>query len=254
MSGGEIGVLGYRGMKEYEIGFDGFEVPAEEPARRARGRGLQAADGDLRERAHPDRGARRRRRAMRHGAGPQIRPRARAVRQADLCLPARARQAGLDGGRDHDRAPAHLFRRAREGQRPPLRHRRRHGQAAGGARRLGQRRQRAADPRRQRLRPGIRRSAACCATPASSTSSRARPRSRPRSSRAGCSAGGTSLPLVHKNIGNRLGLVFEDIGEQNFKNIERPVHVHIVTRYRAQAPTETVRQTNGHGREQTSNR
>ncbi len=27
MSGGEIGVLGYRGMKEYEIGFDGFKVP-----------------------------------------------------------------------------------------------------------------------------------------------------------------------------------------------------------------------------------
>ncbi|MDP1750571.1 MAG: acyl-CoA dehydrogenase family protein [Reyranella sp.] len=29
MIGGEIKVLGYRGMKEYEIGFDGFEVPAE---------------------------------------------------------------------------------------------------------------------------------------------------------------------------------------------------------------------------------
>ncbi len=29
MSGGEIGVLGYRGMKEYELGFDGFKVPAE---------------------------------------------------------------------------------------------------------------------------------------------------------------------------------------------------------------------------------
>jgi len=29
MSGGEIHVLGYRGMKEYEIAFDGFEVPAE---------------------------------------------------------------------------------------------------------------------------------------------------------------------------------------------------------------------------------
>jgi (2S)-methylsuccinyl-CoA dehydrogenase len=28
MSGGEIRVLGYRGMKEYEIGFDGFEVEA----------------------------------------------------------------------------------------------------------------------------------------------------------------------------------------------------------------------------------
>lgn len=28
MSGGEIEVIGYRGMKEYEIGFDGFKVPA----------------------------------------------------------------------------------------------------------------------------------------------------------------------------------------------------------------------------------
>ncbi len=28
MSGTEIGVIGYRGMKEYEIAFDGFEVPA----------------------------------------------------------------------------------------------------------------------------------------------------------------------------------------------------------------------------------
>src|SRR5690606_27985622 len=27
MSGGEIAVLGYRGMKEFELGFDGFEVP-----------------------------------------------------------------------------------------------------------------------------------------------------------------------------------------------------------------------------------
>ncbi len=29
MQGGEIGVLGYRGMKEYDIGFDGFSVPEE---------------------------------------------------------------------------------------------------------------------------------------------------------------------------------------------------------------------------------
>ncbi|MGH6933718.1 MAG: acyl-CoA dehydrogenase family protein [Dongiaceae bacterium] len=29
LSGGEIGVLGYRGMKEYELAFDGFEVKAE---------------------------------------------------------------------------------------------------------------------------------------------------------------------------------------------------------------------------------
>jgi (2S)-methylsuccinyl-CoA dehydrogenase len=26
MTGGEIEVLGYRGMKEYELGFDGFKV------------------------------------------------------------------------------------------------------------------------------------------------------------------------------------------------------------------------------------
>jgi len=29
MTGGEIEVLGYRGMKEYELGFDGFEVPVD---------------------------------------------------------------------------------------------------------------------------------------------------------------------------------------------------------------------------------
>ena len=29
MSGGEIGVLGYRGMKEYELAFDGFEIPSD---------------------------------------------------------------------------------------------------------------------------------------------------------------------------------------------------------------------------------
>ena len=29
MTGGEIEVLGYRGMKEYELGFDGFSIPAE---------------------------------------------------------------------------------------------------------------------------------------------------------------------------------------------------------------------------------
>ena len=30
MSGGEIAVLGYRGMKEYELAFDGFEVPVDQ--------------------------------------------------------------------------------------------------------------------------------------------------------------------------------------------------------------------------------
>jgi (2S)-methylsuccinyl-CoA dehydrogenase len=38
MTGGEIEVLGYRGMKEYEIAFDGFEVPARTCSAASRGR------------------------------------------------------------------------------------------------------------------------------------------------------------------------------------------------------------------------
>ncbi len=41
MSGSEIGVLGYRGMKEYELGFDGFEVPAENLLGGVEGRGFK---------------------------------------------------------------------------------------------------------------------------------------------------------------------------------------------------------------------
>jgi (2S)-methylsuccinyl-CoA dehydrogenase len=41
MSGGEIKVLGYRGMKEYEIAFDGFEVPAENLLGEAEGEGFK---------------------------------------------------------------------------------------------------------------------------------------------------------------------------------------------------------------------
>jgi (2S)-methylsuccinyl-CoA dehydrogenase len=41
MSGGEIEVLGYRGMKEYEIGFDGFEVKAENLLGGAEGQGFK---------------------------------------------------------------------------------------------------------------------------------------------------------------------------------------------------------------------
>ena len=41
MSGGEIEVLGYRGMKEYEIAFDGFEVPADGLLGGAEGQGFR---------------------------------------------------------------------------------------------------------------------------------------------------------------------------------------------------------------------
>ena len=41
MSGGEIEVLGYRGMKEFELGFDGFKVPAENLLGGAEGHGFK---------------------------------------------------------------------------------------------------------------------------------------------------------------------------------------------------------------------
>ena len=41
MSGGEIRVLGYRGMKEYDIAFDGFEVPADCLLGAAEGQGFK---------------------------------------------------------------------------------------------------------------------------------------------------------------------------------------------------------------------
>jgi (2S)-methylsuccinyl-CoA dehydrogenase len=41
MTGGEIEVLGYRGMKEYELGFDGFEVPLENLLGEVEGQGFK---------------------------------------------------------------------------------------------------------------------------------------------------------------------------------------------------------------------
>lgn len=41
MTGGEIRVLGYRGMKEYELGFDGFEVKAKNLLGEAEGNGFK---------------------------------------------------------------------------------------------------------------------------------------------------------------------------------------------------------------------
>jgi (2S)-methylsuccinyl-CoA dehydrogenase len=41
MTGGEIEVLGYRGMKEYEIGFEGFRTPAENLLGGAEGQGFK---------------------------------------------------------------------------------------------------------------------------------------------------------------------------------------------------------------------
>ena len=67
MEGRPIDTIGYRGMHSYEIAFDNWWVPAEQPHRR-RGRprqGLLPPDGGLRERPAADRGPRRRRDAGR---------------------------------------------------------------------------------------------------------------------------------------------------------------------------------------------
>ena len=89
MSGSEIEVLGYRGMKEYEIRFEDFEVKAENLLGRRRRPGLQATDADFRIGAHPDRGARHRRRAerARSRASPM---RATASSSASRSSPSRA--------------------------------------------------------------------------------------------------------------------------------------------------------------------
>ena len=156
MSGGEIKVLGYRGMREYDIAFDGFEVPVASLLGGAEGSGFKQLMETF-ETARIQTAARavgvgteRARSRCRLCAGAQ------AVRQADRRLPARPRQARLDGGRDDDGATAYPVRRAREGQRTALRHRGGHGEAARRAHRLGQRRRRAADPWWQRLCRGVR--------------------------------------------------------------------------------------------------
>ena len=155
MTGTEIEVLGYRGMKEYEIAFDGFEVKAENLLGGVEGLGFKQLMQTF-ESARIQTAARAigvAQSAMEQALDLCAEP--RAVRRADRRLPARRRQDRHDGGRNHDRAPAHLLRRAGKGFRPALRPRSRHGEAAGRARRLGRRRQRRADPRRQRLRAGV---------------------------------------------------------------------------------------------------
>ena len=155
MSGGEIQVLGYRGMKEYELFFDGFERSGEGLLGGVEGQGFKQLMGTFKS-------ARIQTAARAVGVaqsalelGLRVRPRARQFAKP-ITLPARRRQAGLDGGRDHAGAPADPVRGAREGQD------RRCDIEAGMAKLLAahvaleHRRQRAADPRRQRLRAGVR--------------------------------------------------------------------------------------------------
>ena len=155
MSGTEIEVLGYRGMKEYEIAFDGFEVKAENLLGGVEGLGFKQLMQTFEFGAHPDGRPGHRRGAGGDGAGARLRAEPRAVRRADRQFPTRFRQDRHDGGGDHDCASGYLPRRPRKGLRPPLRPGSWHGQVARRAHRLGQCRQRGTDPWRQRLCIGI---------------------------------------------------------------------------------------------------
>ena len=111
MRGGEIGVLGYRGMKEYEIAFDGYEVKAENLLGGVEGLGFKQLMATF------------------ESARIQTAARSIGVAQAAMemalpmpwtasssadhhRLPARFGQDRHDGGRDHDRTPTHLSRGA----------------------------------------------------------------------------------------------------------------------------------------------
>ena len=160
ITGSEIEVLGYRGMKEYELGFDGFPVKGENLLGSEEGKGFKQLMQTFEIGAYPDRGAGHRRGAGGAGRRPAICARPQGLRRPADPVPARLGQAGDDGGGNNGGASADLFRRLREGQRPPLRPGGGHGQAPGRADRLGLCRQCAADPRRQRVRAGIHRLAA----------------------------------------------------------------------------------------------
>ena len=155
MTGGEIEVLGYRGMKEYDISFDDFEVPAENLLGGVEGQGFKQLMNTF------------------EGARIQTAARAVGVAQCAMDLGSSTRSTAMQFGQPIYNFPRvrnkvvmmavetmiarqlTYFCRAREGSGPPLRSRGRHGEAAWRARRLGQRRQRAADPRRQRLRARV---------------------------------------------------------------------------------------------------
>ena len=148
MTGSEIEVLGYRGMKEYEIAFDGFAVAAENLLGGVEGLGFKQLMATF-ESARIQTAARAigvAQAAMEQGLS--YATAACAVRRADRGIPAGFRQARHDGGRNHDRAPAHLLRCAAEGFRTALRPRGRDGKTSRGAGCLGRGRQRGADSRR----------------------------------------------------------------------------------------------------------
>ena len=180
MSGGEIEVLGYRGMKEFEIRFEDFEVKAENLLGGVEGQGFKQLMQTF-ESARIQTAARAVGVAQNAlDLGLRYAMRSQAVRQGHHRFPAHCRQAGADGGRNHGGPPAHLcWRHAKRMQAaaatwrpawpscsPP---------ASPGALPTMPCRSMAATALRWNTR-----SAACSAMRASSTSSKAPPKSRRR--------------------------------------------------------------------------
>ncbi len=187
MSGGEIEVLGYRGMKEYEIAFDGFFVPDDALLGGAPGQGFKQLMQTF-ESARIQTAARAvgvAQNAFELGSG--LRIAAHAVRPADHRVPARRRQAGMDGGGDHAGAPAHALC-AQQRKTPTAAATSKPAwpscwpRVSPGPRPTTHCRCMAATAMRWSTA-----SAACCAMRASSMSSKARPRFRPTSSSRACS-------------------------------------------------------------------
>ena len=150
-------MLGYRGMKEYELGFDGFRWPASALLGGEEGKGFKQLMATF-ESARIQTAARgvgvaqaalERRCATRTSASSSAQP--------IFEFPRVARKIGRMVVAHHGRAAAHLLRGAHQGHRQALRSRGRHGQAARDPRGVGGGRRVRADPRRQRLRRGVHR-------------------------------------------------------------------------------------------------
>ena len=112
ISGGEIEVLGYRGMKEYTVNFDDFRVKGENLLGEEQGKGFKQLMETF-ESARIQTAARAvGRGAIRARRGPGLRRGPQAIRQVADRVPPRRRQTGDDGRGDHGRPPAHLLLRA----------------------------------------------------------------------------------------------------------------------------------------------
>ena len=120
MSGSEIEVLGYRGMKEFEIRFEDFEVKVENLLGGVEGQGFKQLMQTF-ESARIQTAARAIGVAQNAlDLGLKYASDRKQFGKADHQVSPRGRQARPHGRRNHGRPPALLLCRTRKGRRPPL--------------------------------------------------------------------------------------------------------------------------------------